>query len=153
MEDAERYKAEDEDLRKKVTAKNDLENLAYQMRNTLTDEKFADKFEAADKEKVEAAVKSTIEWVENNQHAELDELEAKKKELEEMWRPIITKVYGAAGGGEGMPGGGMPGGMPGMPGGMPGGFPGAGGMPGMGSFGGAPAGAGPDAAPTIDEVD
>merc|ERR1719361_2575469 len=32
--DAEKYKAEDEEKRKTIQAKNDLENVAYQMRNT-----------------------------------------------------------------------------------------------------------------------
>lgn len=145
VEDAEKYAAEDEALKKRVTAKNDLENLAYQMRNTLSEEKLKDQFTEEEKSKVESAVKETVDWVEANQSAELEELEAKKKELEEMWRPIITRVYGATGGAPGAPGmGGMPGG--GFPGGMPGG------MPGMGDFGGASAPSG-GAGPTIDEVD
>jgi L1 cell adhesion molecule like protein len=146
VEDAEKYAEEDEVLKKRVTAKNDLENLAYQMRNTLSQEEMKDKFSDADRAKVEAAVKATVEWLDANQTAELEELEHKKKELEEVWNPIIQKVY-ADGGGAGMPGmGGMPG-AGGMPGGM-------GGMPGMGGFGGAAApGGGDPAGPTIDEVD
>jgi L1 cell adhesion molecule like protein len=140
VEEAEKYAAEDEELKKRVTAKNDLENLAYQMRNTLTQAELKDKFSEEDKETVEKAVKETIDWLDANQTAELEELEGKKADLEAIWNPIIQKVYAAAGAGAG----GMPGGMPGgMGGGMPGG------MPDMGSFGGAGAGAGP----TIDEVD
>jgi len=40
VEEAEKYKAEDEEKRKQVQAKNDLENFVYQMRNTLDDSKF-----------------------------------------------------------------------------------------------------------------
>ena len=145
--DAEKYKAEDEEKRKTIQSKNDLENVAYQMRNTLDDAKFKDLIPDDDKKKVQDAVKETIDWVDANPNAEREEFDAKKKEIEDLWRPIITKAYGGAQGGGG--GGGMPG-MPGM-GGM-GGMPG--GMPNMGDFGGAAAPSGGDASgPKIDEVD
>merc|ERR1712154_355481 len=149
VEDAEKYKAEDEEKRKTIQAKNDLENVAYQMRNTLDDAKFKDLIKDDDKKKVQDAVKETIDWVDANPNAEREEYEAKKKEIEDIWRPIITAAYGGAQGG-GMPGGGMPG-MGGM-GGMPGG--GMGGMPNMGDFGGAPPpNSGDTSGPKIDEVD
>merc|ERR1711962_1518938 len=124
--DAEKYKAEDEEKRKTIQAKNDLENVAYQMRNTLDDANFKDLIKDDDKKKVQDAVKETIDWVDANPNAEREEYEAKKKEIEDIWRPIISAAYGGAQGG-----GGMPGGMPGMGGG------GMGGMPNMGDFGGA----------------
>ena len=146
VEEAEKYKAEDEEQRKKIQAKNDLENFAYQMRNTLDDAKFKDLLKEDDKKKVEEAVKEAIDWVDKNPNAELEEFEAKKKELEDLWKPIITAAYGGA------QGGGMPGGMPG--GGMPGGGMPGGGMPGMGNFGGAPpSGSAAGPGPEIDEVD
>ena len=92
VEEAEKYKSEDENLRKKVTAKNELENMAYQMRNTLDDGKFKEIITGDDREKVEKAVKEVIDWVDANPNAELEEFEHKKKDLEELWRPIITKV-------------------------------------------------------------
>merc|ERR1712167_51593 len=39
VQEAEKYKAEDEEHKKKVEAKNSLENYAYNMRNTLNDDK------------------------------------------------------------------------------------------------------------------
>lgn len=53
---AEKYKAEDEAARLKVDAKNSLENYAYNMRNTIRDEKIASKLEGDDKEKIEKKV-------------------------------------------------------------------------------------------------
>lgn len=47
------------------------------MRNTLADEKLADKFEAGDKEKIEEAVKDALDWLDRNQMAEKEEFEAK----------------------------------------------------------------------------
>merc|ERR1711959_124067 len=108
--EAERFKAEDDSNRARVDAKNSLENYAYQMRNTLNDEKLADKVPADDKAKIEAAISETTTWLDANQNAEKEEFEAKQKELE----GIVTPILQALGGGGGM--GGMPGGMPDMSG-------------------------------------
>ncbi|OAY31828.1 heat shock 70 kDa protein [Manihot esculenta] len=112
VQDAEKYKAEDEEVKKKVEAKNGLENYAYNMRNTVKDEKFAGKLGPADKEKIEKAVEETLEWLDRNQLAEVDELEDRLKELEGVCNPIISKMYqgGAGAGDDHMGGGEMPGG-------------------------------------------
>merc|ERR1719392_322296 len=110
VSEAEKYKAEDEANKSKVEAKNGLENYCFTMRNTLSEEKLQDKFEAGDKEKIESAVQETIDWLDKNQMAEKDEFEAKQKDLEAIINPIMMKVYQAAGGGDadgpGMPTGG-----------------------------------------------
>ncbi|CAL5402168.1 unnamed protein product [Camellia sinensis] len=108
VKDAEKYKAEDEEVKKKVEAKNALENYAYNMRNTVRDEKFGGKLDPADKEKIEKAVEETIEWLDRNQLAEVDELEDKLKELENLCNPIISKMYPGGGGDGPMGGGDMP---------------------------------------------
>merc|ERR1712076_212232 len=128
VQEAEKYRAEDEGTRAKVEAKNGLENYCFTMRNTLNEEKLKDKFEAGDKEKIEKAVQDALDWLDKNQLAEKDEFEAQQKELEGVVNPIMMKVYQAASGG-GMPEGGMPG----------------------GGFGGAPAGGA--GGPTVEEVD
>merc|ERR1711918_173759 len=107
------YRAEDEQNKAKIEAKNGLENYCFTMRNTLSEEKLKEKFEAGDKEKVEKAVQETLDWLDKNQLAEKDEFEAKQKELEGVVNPIMMKVYQAAGGSGGMPDmGGMPGNAP-----------------------------------------
>merc|ERR1739848_534099 len=96
VSEAEKNAAEDEQNKKKIEAKNGLENYCYSMKNTLQEEKLQDKFEAGDKDKIEKAVQETLDWLDK------DELEAKQKELEGVVNPIMMKVYQAAGGG-GMP--------------------------------------------------
>merc|ERR1712196_435731 len=128
VQEAEKYREEDEQNKQKIEAKNGLENYCFTMRNTLQEEKLKDKFEGGDKEKIEKAVQDALDWLDKNQLAEKEEFESKQKELEGVVNPIMMKVYQAAGGG-GMPEGGMPG----------------------GGFGGeAPGGAG---GPTVEEVD
>ncbi|XP_022714720.1 heat shock 70 kDa protein-like [Durio zibethinus] len=108
VQEAERYKAEDEDVKKKVEAKNALENYAYSMRNTVKDEKFAGKLDPADKQKIEKAIDETIEWLDRNQLAEVDEFEDKLKGLEGLCNPIISKMYQGGGGDVPMGGAEMP---------------------------------------------
>merc|ERR1711966_584741 len=105
-EEIEKYKSEDEDHKKKVDAKNSLENYAYNMRNTIQDDKVGGKLDADDKAKITEAVEAAISWLDANQLAEVDEFEDKMKELEGLCNPIMSKMYQAGGGG------GMPGGMP-----------------------------------------
>ena len=48
----------------------------------MTDEKLADKFDPADKSKLETAVNETIQWLDASQEASKEEYEEKQKELE-----------------------------------------------------------------------
>ncbi|KAM6568277.1 hypothetical protein CsatB_016262 [Cannabis sativa] len=93
VQEAEKYKFEDEQVKKKVDTKNSLENYAYSMRNTIKDENIAGQLHPADKHKIEKAVNQAIEWLDGNQLAEVDELEDKLKELEGVCNPIIAKLY------------------------------------------------------------
>ncbi|CAK9136226.1 unnamed protein product [Ilex paraguariensis] len=77
VQEAEKYKSEDEEHKKKVEAKNVLENYAYNMRNTIKDDKISYKLPAADKEKIEDAIEEAIQWQDSNQLDEADELRTK----------------------------------------------------------------------------
>ncbi|VAH89369.1 unnamed protein product [Triticum turgidum subsp. durum] len=103
VQEAEKYKAEDEEHKKKVDSKNALENYAYNMRNTIKDDKIASKLPEADKKKIEDAIDGAITWLDNNQLAEAEEFDDKMKELEGICNPIIAKMYQGAG--AEMPGG------------------------------------------------
>nr|QBS00806.1 HSP70 [Agave sisalana] len=97
VQEAEKYKSEDEEHKKKVESKNALENYAYNMRNTIKDDKIASKLGAADKKKIEDLIDEAIQWLDSNQLAEADEFDDKMKELESVCNPIIAKMYQGAG--------------------------------------------------------
>jgi heat shock protein 1/8 len=154
VQEAEKFRDEDKKQQDRIGAKNKLEQYAYGLKSTLTDEKTKDKISAGDRSTIEAAITDTTRWVEGNENASTEEFESKQKELEGIAQPIIMKLYqdGGAGGAGGM------GGMPGM-GGM-GGM--GGGMPDMGDFGGGGAGgarggaggsSGGGSGPKVEEVD
>merc|ERR1712209_14451 len=129
VNDAEKYKQEDEAQKDRVQAKNELESYAFQMKQTVEDDKVKDKISADEVKTICDACDEAIKWLDNNQAAEKDEFQHQKKELEKVCTPIITKMYQGAGGG-------MPGGMPDM----------------SGAAGGDSAGASAGG-PTIEEVD
>ena len=66
----------------------------------------ADKIDASDKEALTKKIDETVKWLEANGNAEVEEFEAKQKELEGVAMPIMTKLY--QGGGMPYMGGGMP---------------------------------------------
>jgi len=135
VNDAEKYKADDEKQKERIGAKNGLESYCFNMKTTMDDEKIKDKISDDDKKTINDKCDEAIKWLDANQLAEVEEFQDKQKEVEGVCNPIITKLYAAAGGA---------GGMPDM-GGMPGGMPGAGGA--------APGGGSGGAGPTIEEVD
>ncbi|KAJ0102756.1 hypothetical protein Patl1_06372 [Pistacia atlantica] len=100
IEEAEKYKAEDEEHKRKVEAKNALENYAYNMRNTVKDalSKSSSTLSADDKKKLEDAIDEATKCLDRNQLAETNEFEDKMKKLEGICYPIIVKMYQAAGG-------------------------------------------------------
>ena len=98
VQDGEKYKDEDMKLRKKIDAKNALENYCFQMKNSINDEKLKEKLSEEDKKVIEDSCAEGIEYLESNQDASLEEYEAKKSELESRINPIMMKVYQAAGG-------------------------------------------------------
>ena len=110
VEEAKKYAAEDEANKKKVEARNDLENYAYAARNAIRDENApgAKNLPEEDKERLEKAVAECIAWIDANKLAEIDELEEKKRELEKVAAPIMTKMYQAGAGGPQTPGGATP---------------------------------------------
>jgi heat shock protein 1/8 len=92
VQDAEKYEVEDDEHRKKVRAKEALENYAYKMRNIVNDKEIGDKLDAAGKKKIEAAIKHVIHWLDGIQHEEADEFEDKLIGLELICNPIIAKI-------------------------------------------------------------
>lgn len=84
VEEAERYKAEDNEVRDRVDAKNNLETFIYQMKNELNGQ--VDSFT---KEKILNAIKETDEWVLNGVRTKEEYLE-KQKELEKLVEQSIS---------------------------------------------------------------
>ncbi|KAJ1068616.1 hypothetical protein K5549_011569 [Capra hircus] len=123
VQEAEKYKAEDEVQRERVSAKNALESYAFNMKSAVEDEGLKGKISEADKKVVLDKCQEVISWLDANTLAEKDEFEHKRKELEQVCNPIISRLYQGAGG------------------------------PGAGGFGAQAPKGGSGSGPTIEEVD
>jgi len=93
INDAEKYKEQDEQVKQTIEAKNDLENYAYGLKNTMQDPNAGPKISQSDKETLEREVNRISEWLDHNKNASKSEYEDKRKELENIANPIMTKMY------------------------------------------------------------
>lgn len=98
LADAEKFAKQDEAQRQKVTAKNDLEGYAFQVKNSVENE-LKDKISESDRQSVVQKADEIISWLDNNQTAEKDEFEHQKKELEAVVNPIMSNLHKQAGAG------------------------------------------------------
>jgi len=105
VNDAEKYKEDDDKQKNLIAAKNGLESYCFNMKSTLEDDKLKDKISENDRKTILDKCNETISWLDNNQTAEMDEFQHKQKEVEGICNPIISKLYQQSGG---MPNGGMP---------------------------------------------
>lgn len=67
VQEAEKYKAEDDVQRDKVSAKNGLESYAFNMKSTVEDEKLKGKISDEDKQKILDKCNEVISWLDKNQ--------------------------------------------------------------------------------------
>jgi len=84
VNEAKKYKDEDDKQRERFSARNSLESYAFNMKSTMEDV-------VSTVEKVVSQCKEAIEWIDKNQKAEKDEYEAKQKEVEKVCMPNCTK--------------------------------------------------------------
>merc|ERR1739847_200849 len=94
--EAQRFAEVDKKQANRVKAKNELEGLAYQLKSSIDDASVGDKLSSEDKETIRTKASEVIDWLDSNQAAEIDEFEDKKKELESVANPIMTKMYQGA---------------------------------------------------------
>ena len=85
VNDAEKYKDEDDTYRKKVEAINAFEANVFGVKGSI------EQLSEDDKKLVEDKVTETISWIDNNRSAELDEIEHMQTEFREFVDPIFSK--------------------------------------------------------------
>jgi len=96
VEDADRYKEEDESHRQTTEARNSLENYIYNLKNTVSDEKIADKITEDDKTTLTGKCDEVVSWLDANPNEEAVAYTDKQKEVEGLANPIMQKLYASA---------------------------------------------------------
>jgi heat shock protein 1/8 len=93
--EAEKFKAQDEAQRKKIEAKNNLENYCFSLRNSVNEDKLSTSL-GEDKETLSRKIQDTLSWMETHPMEEADVYDRKQKELEGIANPMLTRAYSQA---------------------------------------------------------
>merc|ERR1712226_461655 len=93
IEEAKKYKAEDDKYKEQLEARQSLENYTHTMQNNIKDEKVAGSLGHTEKDTVDRCVQKTKEWLTQNPNAEKADYEAKYEELKGICDPIMSKAY------------------------------------------------------------
>ena len=96
--DAERFKEEDERAKHAIEARNNFENLVYQFKTTLNDEKTASQIDETLKEKLASIIEDNIKWLEHNHNVSKEECDDKMRLFQEEMKPLQEKMMGGGGG-------------------------------------------------------
>ncbi|KAL7410446.1 heat shock cognate 70 [Mrakia frigida] len=97
VSEAEKYKDEDAEASERIATRNGLESYTYNLRNSLQDDKLADKWQGDDKATLQTAVDEAITFLDSSSEAAKTEYEERQKELEAVANPIMSRLYGAGG--------------------------------------------------------
>lgn len=107
--EAERFTEDDKLVKERVEIRNELENYIYSVKSSLS--LLGEKLSTDDTAKVESIITETVQWLDSNREASLDELVSKRQEVEQILTPIMSQAHqpqdgggGGAGGGGDMPG-------------------------------------------------
>merc|ERR1712071_683153 len=88
VQEAEKYKAEDDANKNRVEAKNGLENYCYSLKTSIESEEVKDKIPEDKKTELTSKIEEVIAWLDANQSAEKEEYEDKQKELRVLHFPF-----------------------------------------------------------------
>ena len=91
--EAEDFKEDDERKAAEVTSRNELENYCYTLKKSLDEDNIKDKISEEDKNSILEQVDEKLAWLDEVQQETKDTYENKKKEIEAVANPIMTKLY------------------------------------------------------------
>lgn len=91
VNEAEKYKEEDDKQRQRIAARNQLESYVYTVKQAA--EETGDKLQSDDKETISRVCSETVSWLDKNALAEVDEYEFKLKEVQKVCSPIMAKLH------------------------------------------------------------
>tara|TARA_B100000214_G_C23968134_1_gene628755 strand:- start:796 stop:2718 length:1923 start_codon:yes stop_codon:yes gene_type:complete len=100
IQESEKFKKEDEELKGKVEAKNELENTLFQAKSTI--DKDTEKLEENEKELLNQRILEDQKWLESGDYT-TEEYKGKIDDFNTFIQPYITKLYQGQDQGQGQP--------------------------------------------------
>merc|ERR1712146_77857 len=87
VNDAEKFRGEDDKQKERISAKNGLESYIFNLKSSVDNEEVKKKLSPDELSSAQKVLDSALQWLDSNQLAE-------KEEVEDLWRPLISKIYG-----------------------------------------------------------
>merc|ERR1712113_169513 len=100
IEEAKKYKAEDDKYKEQLEARQSLENYTHYLQNNIKDEKVARSLRSIEKNTVNCSIQKMKEWLTQNSNAEKADYDAKYEELKSICNPVMSKMYQNCGSGQ-----------------------------------------------------
>jgi len=97
VNDAEKFKNEDEVQKERIGAKNGLESYIFNMKSTLDQDQIKTKLSESDITEAKNALDAALAWLDMNQLGEKEEYVDKQKELESSLKKFVEKIYSEGG--------------------------------------------------------
>lgn len=91
LADAERYKAEDERQKERISSRNQLEGYLFNVKQAVEDA--GTKLTESDKSEVRNKCQEFLRWLDGNQMAEKEEYDHKLQELQNFCMPFMKKMH------------------------------------------------------------
>ena len=92
VKEAEEFKEEDQKLQERIESKNEFENILFQTKTTLTNEKVAEKLSEEEIKLMNEKINENEQWLQETEHSS-EELTAKKNEFNVFVQPYMSKLY------------------------------------------------------------
>ena len=93
VDDSEKYKEQDDLMKRRVDAKNQLENMCYQMKSSLEQDEVKTKLTQDEVKQIQDKVDETLSKIDTTENASTEEYESWTQEFTQATSPIIQKLY------------------------------------------------------------
>ena len=97
VNEAETFKDEDDKQKDRIASKNTLESFIFNLKSNLEQPEVKAKLSEEELLGAKAHLETALKWLDSNQLAEKEEFTEKQRELEELSRPLLAKIYQQSG--------------------------------------------------------
>jgi len=97
VNEAETFKDEDDKQKDRIASKNTLESFIFNLKSSLEQPEVKTKLSEEELLGAKAHLETALTWLDSNQLAEKEEFTEKQRELEELSRPLMAKIYQQSG--------------------------------------------------------
>ena len=92
VQEAEKFKEEDQILQETIESKNKLESFIFQLKNTTENQEVKSKLTTEENEKIQSTLQTSEMWIQENNSATKEDYDTKYDEINQLLNPILMKL-------------------------------------------------------------